>query len=82
VRPLGDFRLFVRFSDGTCGEHDFADLIAEPSPMTAQLRDPATFARVFVELGVPTWPDGFDLDAIQLHREMEATGELRRVAAE
>jgi Protein of unknown function (DUF2442) len=82
VRPLGDYRLFVRFSDGTCGEHDFTNLIAEPSAMTAPLRDPATFARVFVELGVPTWPNGFDLDTIQLHREMEAAGELHRVAAE
>lgn len=82
VRPLGNYRLFLRFSDGTCGEHDFADLIAEATPMTAPLRDPTVFARVFVELGVPTWPNGFDLDAIELHRVMQAAGELRRVAAE
>ena len=82
VLPLGNYRLFIRFSDGTCGEHDFADLIAEPSPMTTPLRDPAVFARVFIELGVPTWPNGFDLDAIQLHRDMQAAGELRRPAAE
>ncbi len=82
VRPLGNYRLFLRFSDGTCGEHDFADLIAESSPMTAPLHNPAIFARVFLELGVPTWPNGFDLDAIELHREMQAAGELRRVAAE
>jgi hypothetical protein len=28
VRPLGKYRPFTRFSDGTCGEHDFAPLIA------------------------------------------------------
>jgi hypothetical protein len=43
VPPLGNYRLFVRFSDGTCGEHDFA----------GPLLDPATFGRVFVESGVP-----------------------------
>jgi hypothetical protein len=82
VEPLGGYRLRLAFSDGTVGEHDFAPLIAEAGPMVEPLRDPAFFARVFVEMGVPTWPNGFDLDAIKLHMDMAAAGELRRDAAE
>jgi hypothetical protein len=70
------------FSDGSAGEHDFAQLIQEGGPMVEPLRDAAFFARVFVELGVPAWPNGFDLDALKLHMDMSAAGELNRHAAE
>jgi hypothetical protein len=45
--------------------------------MVEPLRDPAYFARVFVENGVLTWPNGFDLDPIALHDEMKHAGELQ-----
>ena len=35
--------------------------------MVEPLRDPAMFGRAFVSFGVPSWPNGFDLDAINLH---------------
>ena len=82
VEPLGGYRLRVAFSDGSSGEHDFADLVAQAGPMVEPLRDPELFARVFVEMGVPAWPNGFDIDAIKLHMDMAAAGELRRDAAE
>ena len=40
--------------------------------MVEPLRDPAMFRRAFLSFGVPTWPNGFDLDAINLHTEMAA----------
>ena len=82
VAPAGDYRLRLAFSDGSSGEHDFASLIHEGGQMVEPLRDPAFFARVFVEMGVPTWPNGFDLDAIKLHLDMAEAGELNRDAAE
>jgi len=33
-------------------------------------------------LGAPTWPNGFDLDPINLYMQMRAAGELTPVAAE
>jgi len=39
------------------------------------------FQRAFLSLGVPTWPNGFDLDPINLHMEMSRGGLLRKVAA-
>jgi hypothetical protein len=73
--------LRIRFSDGTEGERDFSDMIAENGPMVAPLRDPLFFGRVFLELGTLTWPNGFDLDSIALHDEMKRADILRRSAA-
>ena len=81
VKPRGGYRLTVKFSDGTEGEHDFADLIAEGGEMVEPLRDPAIFARVFLDDGILTWPNGFDLDSIALHMEMKEKGLLRQTAA-
>ncbi|HEY5064201.1 MAG TPA: DUF2442 domain-containing protein [Xanthobacteraceae bacterium] len=81
VEKLGGFRLRLTFSDGTAGDRDFSNLVAETGEMVEPLRDPAFFARVFVECGVLAWPNGFDLDSIALHMEMREKGLLRGTAA-
>ena len=82
LEKLGGFRLRVRFSDGSGGTHDFAAMVLEPGPMMEPLRDPAYFARVFLEFGALTWPNGFDIAPEWLRSEMDASGELAQVAAE
>jgi hypothetical protein len=82
LERLGGFRLGVRFNDGSEGTHDFTAMVNEPGPMLEPLRDEAYFARVFLEFGAPTWPNGFDIAPEWLRREMAAVGELTRVAAE
>jgi hypothetical protein len=79
---LGGYRLRVQFSDGSAGVHDFGAMLSEPGSALAPLRDEAYFARVFLEFGAPTWPNGFDVSPEWLRREMLAAGELGRVAAE
>jgi hypothetical protein len=81
VEPRGGYRLALGFSDGTEGEHDFSDLIAEGGEMVEPLRDSTFFARVFLDDGILTWPNGFDLDSIALHMEMKERGLLHRSAA-
>jgi hypothetical protein len=81
VEKLGGYRLRLHFSDGTSGERDFSDIVAEGGPMVEPLRDTAFFSRVFVELGSLTWPNHFDLDSIALHDEMRDSGLLRSSAA-
>ncbi|HYA06627.1 MAG TPA: DUF2442 domain-containing protein [Xanthobacteraceae bacterium] len=81
VEPHGGYRLALGFSDGTEGELDLANLIAEGGEMVEPLRNPAFFARVFLDDGVLTWPNGFDLDSIALHMDMKERGLLRRTAA-
>ena len=82
LEKLGGFRLRVRFNDGREGVHDFASMVKEPGPMLEPLGDEAYFARVVLEFGAPTWPNGFDIAPEWLRREMEAAGELTPVAAE
>ena len=81
VEPRGGYRLGVVFSDGTEGERDFSDLIAADGEMVEPLRDPVFFSRVFLDDGILTWPNGFDLDSIALHMEMKERGLLHRTAA-
>jgi len=82
LEKLGGFRLRVRFNDGREGVHDFASVVEEPGPMLEPLRDETYFARMFLEFGALTWPNGFDIAPEWLRREMEAAGELTPVAAE
>jgi hypothetical protein len=81
LKCLGGHRLRATFSDGMAGEQDFSALVAETGPMVEPLRDPAYFARVFLEDGAPTWPNGFDIAPGWLRREIEASGALARDAA-
>jgi hypothetical protein len=76
VKPLGGYRLRFHFSDGTAGERDLSDLLKQSGPMVEPLKDPSYFRRVFIELGAPTWPNGFDLAPWALHREMSVAGLL------
>jgi len=44
------------------GVRDFSDVLAEGGPMVEPLKAPEYFARAFVEMGAPTWLNGFDVD--------------------
>jgi hypothetical protein len=81
VRPLDGFRLHVRFSDGWEGVRDCADIVAETGPMVEPLRDETFFRRVFIEYGALAWPNGYDIDPIALHHEMQRAGLLQRSTA-
>jgi hypothetical protein len=84
VRGLADYVLWARFSDGCEGTLDLRELISKGGPMLVPLRDHAFFERVFVQEGVPLWPNGFDMDATNLYIQMREAGTLRDrpVAAE
>jgi Protein of unknown function (DUF2442) len=69
IPPYG---LHVRFNNGQAGVHGCSKLVLEPGPMIEPLRDPALFARAFLEFGAPTWPNGFDMSPEWLRREMLA----------
>ena len=65
---LPEFRLRVRFSDGTEGEVDLKEFIAtDHRPIVAELRNPAAFAAIRVEMDTVVWANGFDLAPEFLH---------------
>jgi hypothetical protein len=76
VRRLGGFKLELEFSDSSVGTKDFAGIQQRTGAMVAPLQDPDYFARVFIEDGALTWPNGYDWDPIALHDEMKAAGSL------
>jgi hypothetical protein len=78
VEPRGGYRLFLQFSDGTESERDFSEMVRSDGPMIRPLKDPAYFARVFLDYGAPTWPNGFDMAPDALHHDMRSAGQLSR----
>jgi hypothetical protein len=74
VRPLGGYRVHIRFEDGVQGELDLGRLIRFRG-VFAGLRDEQEFARVRVdpELGTIAWPNGADLDPDVLYAEVTGT---------
>ena len=81
VKRLGSHRLEIHFSDGSVGIRDFADMVAREREMVRPLKDPAYFACVVIEDGALTWPNGYDVDSIELHRRMKQAGQLHRIDA-
>ena len=82
IKPMEAFRLWVRFSDGREGVADLSGIGARTGPMVEPLKDPIFFGRVFVEAGVPTWPNGYDYAPSALYLEMRDAGALNPAAAE
>ena len=82
LRSLEGHRLWVRFTDGSEGVRDLTDMIAQGGSMIEPLKAPEYFKRVFVEMGAPTWPNGFDLDPINLYTELRDAGALTPVTVE
>ena len=70
-RPLEDYRLHLRFEDGTEGTVDLAQSLSIRG-VFEPLKDAAFFAQVRVdpELGTVTWPNGADLDPDVLYAQV------------
>ncbi|MEX2142248.1 MAG: DUF2442 domain-containing protein [Pirellulales bacterium] len=72
VRALDDYRLAVRFDDGTEGEIALRDRLF--GPVFEPLRDPRLFAQVFVdEFGAIAWPNGADLAPDALYEQLRGS---------
>ena len=72
VRPLADYRLFIRFDDGTEGEIAMYDRLF--GPVFEPLKDAKMFAQVFVdEFGAIAWPNGADLAPDALYEQLRAS---------
>jgi hypothetical protein len=82
ILPREGYRLWLRFTDGSEGVCDLSDVIAKGGVIVEPLKSKEYFDRVFVDLGAPTWPNGFDIAPDWPWREMDAAGELTDVATE
>lgn len=73
VRPLDDFRLWVRFNTGEAKLFDFKPLLDRPA--FAPLADKAVFNGVYIDYGVVVWNDGeIDIAPEALYKDGVAVG--------
>ena len=62
AKALPDYRLRVRFSDGTEGDIDLREFIeSDARPIVKALRERSAFAAIRVEMDTVVWANGFDL---------------------
>lgn len=80
VAALPGHRLDIAFSDGSFGVFDFSDITQSKGEMALPLHDDSFFARVFLEMGAPTWPNGYDADPSYIRAKLEAAGLLQTSA--
>jgi len=59
VRPMKDYRLWVRFNTGEAKSFDFTPMLDKPA--FAPLKDESVFREVYIDYGIPIWCDG-DVD--------------------
>jgi hypothetical protein len=76
VRVIGEYRIDVRFHDGTQGVVDLSQLIHSiEAGVFAELQDPVVFGAVSVELGAVAWPGGIDLAPDAMYAALRASRE-------
>jgi hypothetical protein len=76
VKAEPNYRLEVRFVDGTAGHVDMREMVTSPEAgVFKALQDPDVFARVYVSLGAVTWPGELDLAPDAMYDEIRAYGE-------
>lgn len=56
LRPLDEYKLWLRFSTGETKVFDFAPLLS--SSGFQPLKDKAIFSTAYVDYGIPVWNDG------------------------
>ncbi|HEV2369822.1 MAG TPA: DUF2442 domain-containing protein [Acidimicrobiales bacterium] len=64
VEVLPPYALRLTFDDGAVRDIDLAGELA--GPVFQELTDPAFFARVTLDNGTVTWPNGLDMDPVVL----------------
>ena len=63
------FELICTFGKGEVVHFDMSDIPSRKGSMVQALKDPSFFAKVFLESGAPTWPNGYDLCPEMIYRE-------------
>jgi hypothetical protein len=66
----GDFKIRVVFNDGVDATLDFAHWL--DGPIFEPLKEPAYFARFFLDGGTVAWPNGADIAPETLHEKAMA----------
>jgi hypothetical protein len=69
VKANADFSLLCTYEHGEIVEYDMSGIRTSTGAMAQPLKDEKFFAKVFLESGAPTWPNGYDLCPEAIYRE-------------
>ena len=62
MRTNGDFKIALTYEDGLVAELDFKSHVEDMhGPIAEPLADERFFAQAFIDHGIVTWPNGFDI---------------------
>ncbi len=62
MRANGDFKIAFTYEDGLVAELDFKRHVeGMRGPIAEPLADEGFFGRAFIDHGIVTWPNGFDI---------------------
>ena len=74
VRPLEDYKLWLRFNNGETRIFDFAPEL--DSPAFSHLKNEELFRSVYIDYGVTVWNDGdIDIAPEYLYKRSEPIGD-------
>ena len=71
--PVSNFQVALTFSDGVIGIWDAAPLFDRTGSLLQPLRDPAYFARCFIDAGALCWPNGLELSPDRLREQVRTS---------
>ena len=75
ISVLPGWQLAVTFNDDSTGIVDLSGLVNAPDAGVFEaLRDPAFFAKAYLDYGAVTWPNGADLAPDAMHKEIRRCG--------
>jgi hypothetical protein len=69
VKPIESYCIHVCLRDGSAGVFDMKPYLA--NGLFQELKDPAYFKRVGIQLGAVTWPNGQDISPETLHARLK-----------
>ena len=81
VVPTSTFELVCTFDNDVVKQYDLKPHFDMSGPMLEPLWKITFFKKVFLEMGVPTWPNGFDICADLIYLEAKDVKRIKKPAA-
>jgi len=69
VKAKPGYQLECIFDDGLVKSYDMSFVSKKKATMLIPFKDEKFFKKVFLEMGTPTWPNGYDICADVLYRD-------------
>ncbi len=80
VKVNPGYELECTFDDGTIKICDMSFVRKKNAPMLTPFKKEAFFKKVFIEMGAPTWPNGYDICADFIYRTGSMVQKKRKVS--